>query len=338
MPFEMVRNDIVKMYVDVIVNAANPSLLGGGGVDGAIHRAAGPGLLEECRQLQGCSVGEAKMTHGYNLPCQYVIHTVGPVWRDGHSGEEEMLSACYRNSLALAQSMHCQSIAFPLISAGAYGYPPEQAMRVAVDTIRRFLEHNDMMVYLVVYGKESLRLSSRFVADVKQYIDDHYVEEHFDAARERNRPACSEPVYADSGSWTAEDYEIATCPDEEMFSLDEALQQIDETFTQMVLRKIDEKGMTDPECYKRANLDRKLFSKIRSDHYYRPGKRTALALAIALELPLQETKEMLMKAGFALSHSSKFDIIVEYCILHGIYDIYEVNQLLFSYDQTPLGA
>ena len=178
MPFEIVRNDITKMNVDAIVNAANRSLLGGGGVDGAIHRAAGPELLAECSTLGGCETGEAKITKGYRLPARYVIHTVGPIWYGGHSGEKELLSACYRHSLELAVENGCESVAFPMISAGAYGYPGDQAMAVAVETITGFLMDHDLMVYLVVFGHDSFLNSKKLFRDVKEYIDDVYAETH----------------------------------------------------------------------------------------------------------------------------------------------------------------
>ena len=306
MPFEIVRNDIVNMQVDAIVNAANASLLGGGGVDGAIHRAAGPELLEACRKLQGCRIGEAKLTPGFRLPCKYVIHTVGPTWRSGYYGEEALLTSCYRESLELARQSGCESIAFPLISAGSYGYPAEDAMRVAMEAIRHFLAQNDMMVYLVVFGPESVRIGSRLSGSVRQYIDDHYAAEHLSANRGNARPYMPQAEEEADRIWEEISMTAPSCMDAEAeacsmpsfmpFSLDEALEELDETFTQMVLRKIDEKGLTDPDCYKRANIDRKLFSKIRKDPYYRPGKRTALALAIALELSLPEAQELLMKA------------------------------------------
>lgn len=318
MPLQIVRNDITKMRVDAIVNAANGSLLGGGGVDGAIHRAAGPGLLAECRTLHGCRTGEAKITRGYDLPAKYVIHTVGPVWNGGGYGERELLASCYRRSLALAREHGCRSVAFPLISAGAYGYPREQALRIATDVIRDELlrDEADMLVYIVVFDRAGFHLSGKLYAGIAQYIDDQYAQAREDR---RDRQLVERAVCASS-------------------SLEQALGRLEESFSQMLLRKIDERGMTDPECYKRANLDRKLFSKIRSDAHYKPGKRTALALALALELSLEETEELLRKAGFALSHSNKFDIIVEYCIRNGIYDVHTVNELLFDFDQALLGA
>ncbi len=330
MPLEILRNDITKMRVDAIVNAANESLLGGGGVDGAIHRAAGPELLAECRKLNGCKTGFAKITRGYKLPAKYVIHTVGPVWRGGLFGERKLLESCYCTSLELAKAHGCESVAFPLISAGVYGYPKDKAIRVAMDTISAFLTENDMTVYLVVFDKSAFQISSKLFSAVQAYIDDHYVDLHEDSRSYRlQRMEMSRPM-------------MAPCAPVPMASkaksLDDALRQIDESFSEMLLRKIDEKGMKDSECYKKANIDRKLFSKIRSDKHYKPSKPTVLAFAIALELPLTETKDMLQKAGFALSHSNKFDIIVEYFIQSGNYDIFAINEALFAFDQSLLGG
>lgn len=336
MPLQIVRNDITKMEVDAIVNAANTSLLGGGGVDGCIHRAAGPKLLAECRKLGGCETGKAKITKGYCLPCKYVIHAVGPIWRGGQYGEREQLISCYRTSLELAKKKGCQSVAFPLISSGIYGYPKEQALQIAIDTIGAFLLQNDMTVYLVIFDHKAYQISEKLFSDIKAYIDDRYVDEHTDTYEQRTqrmrREAVSSPI-PPVCSASAPSMAPYKAP-----SLRDALCQIDESFSQMLLRKIDEKGMTDVQCYKKANIDRKLFSKIRSDKGYKPSKPTAIAFAIALELPLDETKDMLMKAGFALSHSNKFDIIIEYFIEHGNYNIFEINEALFAFDQSLLGA
>lgn len=337
MPLEIVRNDITKMQVDAIVNAANSSLLGGGGVDGCIHRAAGKGLLEECKTLGGCETGNAKITGAYNLPCKYVIHAVGPRWLGGKRNEKELLESCYKVSLQLAKDNNCESVAFPLISSGIYGYPKDQALKVAIDVISAFLLENDMMVYIVIFDKAAYKISEKLFSDIAEYIDDNYVDEHTDYRRESMRMnAPMAPMQASIGLFEADLCECKAMMAED--DLDAKLKQIDESFSQMLLRKIDEKGMTDAECYKKANIDRKLFSKIRSDVHYKPSKPTAIAFAIALELSLAETKDMLMKAGFALSHSNKFDIIIEYFISKGNYNIFEINEALFAFDQSLLGA
>ncbi len=369
MPLHIVRNDITKMQVDAIVNAANSSLLGGGGVDGCIHRAAGPELLKECRALGGCETGSAKITGAGRLPCRYVIHAVGPRWRGGKHGEREQLISCYRTALELAREYGCETVAFPLISSGIYGYPKDQALKVAVDTIGDFLLRDEEQkgpatVYLVIFDRKAYQIGTKLFADISEYVDDRYVEEHSDDERLRlsrsllarsAAPAAAEGpasgMAPTAGEWSASGLPpAAEGPGPELRSpvepagaasarsLEEALSQLDESFSEMLLRKIDEKGMKDSACYKKANIDRKLFSKIRSDRLYRPRKSTALAFAVALELSLPETKELLMKAGYALSHASRFDIIVEYFIERGNYNIFEINEALFAFDQSLLGS
>jgi O-acetyl-ADP-ribose deacetylase (regulator of RNase III) len=381
MPLKLIRADITKVACDAIVNAANSSLLGGGGVDGAIHRAAGPELLAECRALGGCRTGEAKLTKGYLLPCRYVIHTVGPVWYGGGRGEEKDLRSYYRNCLALAKENGCESVAFPLISAGAYGYPKDQAMDVAVSAITHFLLDHEMTVYLVVFGRTEFMTGKKLFRDIQEYIDDVYAKTHVRENTERYR----ERKWRDDESEALDmDTELAPCtPEEECeapkrgpsffrgrkavppVSADKAfsysseravgsnkeglafitdrsgwedlLRRTDESFSQALMRMIDERHMTDTQCYKLANVDRKLFSKIRSNPDYRPSKPTVFAFAIALKLTLNETRELLSKAGFALSHSSKFDIILEYCIGTRHFDINEINQILFEFDLPLLG-
>ena len=326
MPLKIVRNDITTMKVDAIVNAANNSLLGGGGVDGCIHRAAGPELLEECRKLHGCETGDAKITGGYKLPCRYVIHTVGPVWRDGDHNEKALLESCYRRSMELALEHRCTSIAFPLISAGVYGYPKDKALKVAIDVIGDFLLRHEMDAYIVIFDKKAYQISEKLFGNIRRYIDDNYVKSHEEP-----------PEYMAYRAAAARECQMQNIGAANM-SLDEKLKQLDESFSQMLLRKIDEKGMKDSQCYKKANIDRKLFSKIRSDVNYRPSKTTAIAFAIALELPPDETADMLKKAGFALSHSNIFDLIIEYFIEEGNYNIFEINEALFAFDQPLLGA
>lgn len=351
MPIQIIRNDITKIECDAIVNAANSTLLGGGGVDGAIHKAAGKGLLFECMKLGGCKVGQAKITGAYKLPCKYVIHTVGPKWKGGNNGEKELLESCYRESLDLALENKCESVAFPLISSGVYRYPKDQALRVAIDMITEFLIHNDMTVYIVVFDKSSFTISEKLFADIASYIDDKYVDTHFEFNRTRRCDSGESTLLGETQILSDEFFEecdtaqpapqpLMAMPQAmpRMQSLDDVLNQIDESFSEMLLRKIDEKGMTDAQCYKKANIDRKLFSKIRSDVHYKPSKTTAIAFAIALELSLEETKDMLMKAGFALSHSNKFDIIIEYFINNRNYNVFEINEALFAFDQSLLGA
>ncbi len=312
MPFQIVKGDITKMNCDAIVNAANSSLLGGGGVDGAIHAAAGPCLLEECRTLGGCNPGQSKLTKGYKLPCKYVIHTVGPIWNGGGHGEAETLASCYVESLKLAEEKQCKTVAFPLISAGAYRYPKEQALQIAVQEISKFLLQHEMLVYLVIYNKNSFQIDKKRIEDITKYIDAHYVD-------------------------TPEAYAV----DHTGFSSDserrEGIEQLDESFSQMLIRQIREAGMTDSACYKKANLDQKLFSEVQKNIDYQPSKETAVAFAVALELSLEETRKLLIKADYELSHNRKFDIIIEYFICSGNYNIFEINEALFAFDQRQLG-
>ena len=304
MPLHIVQNDITTMKVDAIVNAANESLLGGGGVDGAIHQAAGPDLLKECRTLGGCKTGQAKITKGYRLPAKFVIHTVGPIWRGGDHGERELLASAYRSSLELALANACETVAFPLISSGVYRYPKDQALKVAVDTIADFLlsHDTDMNVYLVIFDRKTYTIGGTLFDDITAFLDEQYDSEHSHSGE--GQPLC----------------------------------RPDESFSQMVQRKMNERGITDAQCYKMANIDRRLFSEIRSDIHYKPFKPTAMAFAIALELPLDEVREMLGKAGFIFSHASKFDIIAEYFISRQNYNIFEINEALFAFDQSQLGG
>ena len=334
MPLIIVRDDITKMPVDAIVNAAKASLLGGGGVDGCIHRAAGLELLAECRRLGGCPTGEARITGAYRLPCRYVIHTVGPVWQGGGHGEREQLASCYRVSLALAKDRGCGTVAFPLIASGSFGYPKDQALRVAVDAIGEFLLRNDMTVYLVIFGREAFQISGRLFADIAEYIDDHYVDTHTDYLRESRRRMGSPASPFRAASKVPEFPEAPMAASD----LDDLLTRLDAGFSETLLKLIDRSGKKDSEIYKCANVDRKLFSKIRNNPDYKPSKSTALAFAIALELDLDETRDLIGRAGYALSASSKFDVIIEYFIRRKNYDIFEINEALFAFDQSLLGA
>ena len=371
MPFIIVSEDIPRMRVDAIVNAANSSLLGGGGVDGAIHRAAGPELLEYCRGLHGCETGEAKSTPGFRLPAKYVIHTVGPVWMGGGRGEEALLRSCYANSLLKAEKLGCETVAFPLISSGVYGYPKREAAAVAISAVREFLETHEMTVYLSIFGDRGIVADGALVSEVESaiarppresapfrpdavmgaaYSRPAELQDASEAKAERPKPfalwrrqhkaresaaanAC-EPAHYEAREEADEELCEGYRPDGE---LEEWLRSLDEGFSRNLLRRIDASGMTDAECYKRANIDRKLFSKIRSDENYRPSKPTAVAFAIALRLDLPSTLDLLRRAGLTLSRSNRFDMIIEYFITHGRYDIYEINETLFAFDQPLLG-
>lgn len=331
MPFTIVRQDITEMHVDAIVNAANTALQKGGGVCGAIFKSAGIERLEEaCRELAPIGIGEAVITPGFALPARFVIHTAGPVYRDGSSGEEAQLRSCYLKSLKLAVENQCESIAFPLISSGIFGYPKKEALQVAMDAIGDFLEDHNLDVYLAVFDKEAFTVSEELIGEVASYLDANYVEEDVEQRRLSRNLLEVERGFLTSYQTVGE--AVLEAP------LDDLVGNLDEPFAETLLRLIDTKGKDDVDVYKKANLDRRLFSKIRSNKGYMPSKRTVLALAIGLELSLDETNDLLKRAGFALSQSKVSDVIVEYFIVHGKYNIYEINEVLFRYDQPLLGG
>lgn len=337
MPFTIVRQDITKMNVDAIVNAANTALQMGGGVCGAIFSAAGASELQAaCDKKAPIETGSAAITPGFRLPARYVIHAAGPVY---HAWDKEqsrrLLRSAYLESLKLAKSYDCGSIAFPLISSGIYGYPKAEALQVASQAIQDFLQEQEMDVYLAVFDKSAFIISEKLAGEVESYIDEHYVNAH-----RRDRRQLLEAEYAAMKAAPAPDDLSAPimAPSMAAPSLDDLVAHLDEPFSHALFQFIDAKGKTDVEVYKRANIDRRLFSKIRSVHGYTPKKPTILALAVALELSLPETDKLLERAGYALSHASKFDVIVEYFIVNGKYNIFDINEVLFQYDQPLLGA
>lgn len=413
MPFTIVRNDITKVSADAIVNTANPRPVIGSGTDHAIYEAAGRDLLlAEREKIGNISPGDAVYTPAFGLDARYIIHTVGPVWEGGENGELETLGSCYRKSLLLANYLRCSSIAFPMISTGIYGFPKDKALEIAIEEISDFLMISEMDVTLVVFDKTAFDLSKELLDDVRQFIDDNYVEEQsateydqgmssmqrsarimadleakkeaeavteaeeddemeplaaieedVDLMNEEEFDAYFHSLYEESIAPDSADYSVGSpvfsapsAPRKEAagslpgglsggamrtgtpYDLDEALSALGMTFQQKLLNLIDEKGYTDTQVYKRANIDRKLFSKIRCNENYKPSKATVLAFAISLELNLDETVDLLRRAGLALQPSSKADLIVQYCIGNHIYDIYEVNSILFEYDQQLLGA
>ena len=346
MPFTIIRNDITKLNVDAIVNAANTSLQMGGGVCGAIFSAAGVERLQNaCAAFAPIKTGEAVVTQGFNLPAKYIIHTAGPVYSGGNQSEETLLRSCYINSLELAVKYKCESVAFPLISSGIYGYPKADAFRVATAAISDFISEHDIDVSLVVFDKEALSVSVELLGAVGSYIDEHYVEERRIRRRELldvEREALSDADMLNMSvamPLMAEEAVIAEAISAPVgVSLDDLVGNLDEPFSATLLRLIDATGKKDSEVYNRANIDRRLFSKIRSNTHYAPSKPTVLAFAVALELNLDQTEDLLERAGFALSHSRKFDVIVEYFVQSRKYDIFEINEVLFSYDQPLLGG
>lgn len=326
MPLEIIRNDITKMHVDAIVNAANENLQMGGGVCGAIFHAAGAKELQAaCNEIGNCPTGKAVVTPAFKLYAKYIIHAVGPIWSGGRHGEEQQLRSAYSNALHLAEELKCESIAFPLISSGIYGYPREQALDIAISEIRQFLSQQEMLVYLVVFDEKSFVLSESLSSSINSYINEHYVDQ-MTVRYPRLEQEMMTAAFQDVVEETLKE------------SLADFLEDIDEPFSVRLLRFIDEKGLNDVETYKKANIDRKLFSKIRNSPNYTPMKKTIIAFAIALELDLSETEKLLETAGYTLSRSNKFDVIIEYFIVHEQYDIFEINEALFAYNQMTLGA
>ena len=370
MPFEIVRNDITNMQVDAIVNAANPDPVVGSGVDSGIHQKAGNALLQARQEIGAMPYGDAAITPAFELDARYVIHAISPVWIDGHSNEAKLLTKCYENSLALALAHGCESVAFPLLSTGNHGFPKDEALQIAINVFSKFLMQHDMQIYLVVFDYTSVVLSEKLFDSITQYVDETYVAEKTleeysyagtTARRRRHTAYNNRPVLESALEHIVEpEYLLRECADDDMEelctapkllsceapvsypqasrSLDDLMNELDETFSESLIRLIDQKGFKDPDVYKKANVDRKLFSKIKNNKDYKPSKSTAIAFCIALELNLDESLNLLSKAGFTLSHSSKTDVIVEYFIKEQIYDMFELNGALFHFGESCIGG
>ena len=346
MPFLMIRNDITKVTADAIVNPANRNLLQGSGTSRAIYQAAGEQeLTAACEAIGYCEPGRAVCTPAFGLPAKYIFHAVCPAWHGGFFGEAKQLAGAYHSALELAAEYHCESVAFPLLSSGNYGYPKEQAFRIAVDTITQYVMEHDLTVYLVLYDRHSLAVSRKLFTSVEEYIDDHYVAQNdesyqFDRRRresvERRRWRLEEEA-APMLETAAAPPPPATAPMAAR-SLENLMDNLGESFTTRLLRLIDERGLKDSTVYKQSNISRQHFSKIQCNRDYNPKKKTVLAFAVGLHLSEDETIDLLKSAGYAFSDGSKRDWIVRYCLEHKIYNINQVNTLLFEYDQEQLGA
>ena len=335
MPLQIIRQDITKMKVDAIVNTTNEEKIGYSGVDLAVHSVAGAGLDEECAKLPLLGLGQAQITGGYNLPCKYVIHTSGPTWYGGTHGESEILRSCYLESLKLAVKHGCESVAFPLISSGVYCFPKDMVLKFAIQVISEFLFDHELTVYICVFDRESYSFSQRLFSDIKAFIDDDYVDEHdedfYDNECLMKCEQAAPPRAPISAPLASNSVSVGQ-------SLSDFLNEQDRSFREMLFDLIDESGMTDVECYRKANVDKRTFSKIKSNKDYRPSKHTIIAFAISLRLDLETTQELLATVGFTLSKSTVFDKIIRYFIINQNYDIFEINEALFEFDQVLLGC
>ena len=345
MAFQIVRNDITNMCVDAIVNSANPRPVVGLGTDSRIHEKAGPELLAARQKIGPVGVGQAAITPAFRLQAKYVIHAVGPVWDGGSYGEEALLRSCYDQSLRLALEHGCESIAFPLIATNNYGFPKDKALQIAVAAFSSFLMEHEMLIYLVVFDRSAYSLSEKLVSGIASYIDDHYVQawEAGVYGGERVYPQQSNCRRSDLDLYRKNSVRENTAPCAHMAapkatSLPDFLRQADAGFTETLLKLIDKTGKKDSEIYKKANLSKQHFSKIRNNPRYQPTKATAIALALALELDLKATRDLIGRAGYALTNSSKFDLIIRYFIEQGNYNVVEINMALYEFDQSLLGG
>jgi len=315
MSLKIIRNDLLKVKAEALVNPSDSLLSGSGSIDYRIHEACGDELEDELSKYKELDVTNLVITKSYNLDtCDYIIHVSGPTYIDGKHNELEQLRTTYRNVLEVSKSSKFESIAIPLISSGTFGFPKKEAYLIAIEEINSFLIENDMKVYLVVYDDESFSISKKLSDDVKSYIEKTLEPEiNYKSISINDDLNCNYCVSYDSTP----------------------IFELDESFSEALLRIIDDKGLKDSDVYKKAGIDRKLFSKIRKTSYV-PSKKTALAFCIALELDLEETNDLLKKAGLALSHAKYFDVIIEYFIVNKHYDFFDINAALLKYDQQLL--
>ncbi len=336
MPLQIIHKDITQVVCDAIVNPTDIFYSGSGGTDLAVHTAAGAELDKECGTLEPLGIGEVAVTKAYGLPCKYIIHTVGPVWVGGDESESVLLRSCYLNALFKAGSMGLSSVAFPLISSGTFGFPKDKVLRIAIDAISDYIFNTDreIDVKICVKNKAAYALSREIA--LREYINRSLAPRAPYGAqavcmapkkREKSDECCSQlPMPCESAPVSAPK------------KLSDWIKKQDDSFAVMLLKLIDKKGMSDVECYKKANVSKGTFWKINNDAKYKPSKATVLAFAIALELSLEETEQLLRTVGMSLSHSNLFDLIIEFYITNGNYDIFEINSALYQYDQVCLGC
>jgi len=341
MPLQIIHRDITTMTVDAVVNPTDCLYSGSGGTDLAIHRAAGSELIRACGELKPLSFGEVAVTEGFNLPCRHIIHTMGPVWRGGNSNETMLLRSCYVNALIEARKMGLTSLAFPLISSGTFGFPKDRVLRIAIDAISDFLfsVDEDMEIYICVLQRNAFELSKTVA--LEEYIDRsrRFVYENHALTMSAAEDMCFGAMPCEV---SLEDAYIKPAPKAARAKMPQDLstwlKKQDDSFAVTLLKLIDKKHMGDVQCYKKANVTKNTFWKIKNQADYKPSKPTVIAFAIALELNMEETELLLKSAGFSLSHNNLFDMIIEFYILNGYYDIFEINAALYQYDQQCLGC
>jgi len=344
MPLQIVKQNIFDSACDVLVNPTDGRYSGLGGLDKQFHDNAGAELRQACALLPGLCPGEARHTKSFGIGCKYVIHTHGPVWEGGKKDETVILRSCYLNSLLLATQLGAESVALPLISSGTFGFPKDLVMKIAVDAISDFLYANlDLSVNLCVFDKDSFKLKGhdsldKFLTASENHFDvlkilccnDFAMAPHAISTIASHVPKAQTKILNNEVKFNNE-----VAPEA---SLEAWLKKCDDTFAVTLLKMIDKKGMNQVECYKKANVSRKTFSKIMNEKDYKPSKPTVLAFAISLELTLAETEQLLKTVGFSLSRSAVFDLIIAYYITNGNYDINEINEALYKYDQVCLGC
>ena len=341
MSFKIMRSDPAAVRADAVVITTGREPVPGTGTDQNIYEAGDSRRILEARKRIGViEPGHAAVTRSYGLLSRYLIHTVVPVWQGGGSGELETVRSCYRESLRLARKVMCRTAAFPLFPKDGEGYPGDKVLEIAVSCFKEYLNEHEMDIYLMIASTDDIVIPEAEDMGIDTFIRKSFrksfrepvMESASYAPSPRRGRESARPHGALAGSSFQRDKMRASQP-----SLSYFMTHVGENFREMLLRLIDEKGFSDPYVYKKANLDRKLFSKIRCNPDYCPSRKTVIALAIALELTLDETSDLLSRAGYAFSPGSKADLIVEFCILNKIYDIFEVDMLLFKYGQPTLG-